>query len=168
MAKRTMTNEERSIRKDERKKVRRKKRAKWTLGTVFVIVLLILALLGGGFLGLNPLQFYPGGEGEYNITRSTSTQTDNADQTDSTSDEMTEEVSEPSMSKREIAVDGAVYFYLDVQYELDGITDVIEGLEKDDRPLKLIDRAANSKAFDDVEKVLKEQGFEYDVIEQYE
>lgn len=164
--KRQMTKDERNIRKDERKKMRKKKRAKWTLGTVLVLALLLLALLGGGFLGLNPLQFYPGGEGEYNVMRSSSSES--TQEATSESETMTEETSEPSMSKREIRVDGEVYYYFDEQYDLTGIEEVIKGLEKDGRPLKLIDKVAGSKAFDDVEKILKEEGFEYDIIEQYE
>lgn len=160
--------DEKRIRKDERRKVRRKKRAKGTLlGTLIILLLFLLFMGGSNYFGVNP--FGGGNDGDGTTTRTSSSQneegeTDEATEAISTS----EEKSDSQMSKQEIIVEGDRYIYLDEEYDISGIEGVIDGLELDGRNLKLIDKVANSKAFDDIEKILQDKGVEYNTQEQYE
>lgn len=157
-------NDEKKIRKDERRKVRRKKRAKGTIYGVIIIILILLLLLGSGYLGLNPLGIHTDGGGEYSLIN-TSDEAETAEET-----KVVRTAKESRSGQLEIIVDEGKYIYQDEIYDFEGIKAIVMDitLEDGDEKFMIIDKYAEIKAFDALQKLLDEQGYEYNIDEQYE
>ena len=151
---------EKSIRKNERKKVKSKRRAKGTLYTMFAALIAFLISIFGGFLGLNPIGIYSDGSGSHSIVRQN-------DEAESVEAEPVALVEEQEGGVIQIIVEEKAYMYDGKSYDLAGITEVISNL-KTNAPIELVDRLAVNLSFEEVEKVLQEEGVEYNIVEDYE
>lgn len=151
---------ETSIRKDERKRVKRKRRAKGTLYTMFAALIAFLLSIFGGFLGLNPIGIYSDGSGSHSIIREN-------EEDKSIEAEPVALVEEEEGGTIRIVVEEKTYLYDGNSYDLEGIRVIINGLETT-KPIELVDKYAVNLTFEDVEKILQEEGIEYNIVEDYE
>ena len=151
---------EKNIRKDERKKVKGKRRAKGTLYTMLGALIAFLISIFGGFFGLNPVGIYSDGSGSHSIIREN--EADKAIEA-----EPVALVEEQVGDSIQIIVDDKVYLYEGNSYDLVGITEIINGLEVTG-PIDLVDKYAVNLSFEELEKVLNEVGIEYNIVEEYE
>lgn len=144
----------REMSKSYSRKQRKKKRAKTSLMTLFAGLLIFLIATFSGFFGLNPLGVFPDGTGSHSLLR------------DKPAVEAPIKMAEEQTSLVIYVVDGD-YLYMDVTYDLEGITKVIEGIESSE-PISLVDKLAQVKAFEDIEEVLNREGVMYNIVEDYE
>lgn len=150
---------EKSIRKDERKKVKGKRRAKGTLYTMFGALIAFLISIFGGFLGLNPVGIYTDGSGSHSIIRE--------NEADKAMEAEPVALVEEEGGTLQIIVEEKSYVYEGNSYDLVGITEIIESLETT-KPIELVDKYAVNLSFEEIEKVLQEEGIEYNIVEEYE
>lgn len=149
--------DEQKIRKDERKKVRKKKRAKGTLLTAIAAFIAYLIMSFNGFFGLGPSE---PGDGNGTSVESTVSEEGASVENGSQSSEVGED--------KRIIVDEAAYRYGDVVYDLEGIKVIVQDMDTQGLRLDIVDKFANSQTFDELESFLKEEGVEYNVVEDYE
>lgn len=167
--KKVMPRDEKRIRKDERKKIRRRKRAKGSLYGLLVAIIAFLIMLGNGNISLNPFGYRSDGSGEFNVVnRRAEQESDDIENSEDIQENASDATKEGSSKSLSIAVDEKSYYHMDTAHDLDGIKELILAMEFGEERLELIDRYANSKTFDDLEMWLKEQSIEYNVVEEYE
>lgn len=155
---RDWARKEKLIHKEARKKYQGRRRAKATLYTMLGALIAFLISIFGGFLGLNPVGFYSDGSGSHSIIQEPSDKGSQSDPID-----RVEEVNESGR----IVVKGDTYIYGSESYDLEGIADLIRGLEVDG-PIDLVDEYAVNKAFEAIEQMLNQEGIDYNIIEVYE
>ena len=157
--KKVTARQENSIRRDERRKVRKKKRARGTLYTMLAGLIAFLLSIFSGFFGLDPVGFYGDGSGSHSIVRR--------------NEEIREEAVEPvEMADEEdgttrIVVEGESYIYNGKTYDLEALVMVLDGMEDTDA-IEVVDKLAAIKAFEDLEQQLLDRGIAYNIIESYE
>jgi len=150
---REMNRSEKSIRKDERKKVRKKRGAKKTLIGTGVVGALLFLLLGSGYVGLNPFGIRSDGSGELGILQNSS--------------KKVEEKGVSQTAHQKIVVEGETCYYEAQSYTVKEMIEIIEKMKVTDELLDLVDKVAVAKAFDEIEKALQAQGIEYKTVEDY-
>ena len=155
-----LNKSEQKIRKDERKRVKGKRRAKGTIYTMFAALLAFLISIFGGFFGLNPVGFYGDGSGSHSIIQSN-------DRQQLENEEPISMAEEKEAGPIQIIVDDKTYVYEGQVYDLAGITEVIQGMETA-RPIELVDKYAVNLTFEEVQKVLAASNMEYNIVEDYE
>lgn len=147
---------EKRIRKDERKRVRRKRGARKSIYGTGILVLLILILLGSGYIGVDPIGFRGDASGEFSLIKKLSK---------NESEETSKRANQAENVK--IIVEDEVCYYNQVTYDLEGIKEQIELMEETDNILDLVDKVAEAKFFAEIEKILQNKGIEYNIIEEY-
>jgi hypothetical protein len=145
---------EQKVRRDERRKISKKRRAKGTLYSLVVLIIALLISIGTGFLGLNPIGIYSDGSGSHSII---SYEEDHSPDLVETGDQT---------GVVRIFAKEDQYIYNDLTYDLDGITEVIEQFEAGST-IDLVDQLAQNLAFEEVEKVLNDAQIEYNIVEDY-
>jgi len=155
---------EKKIRKEERKKIGKRKRAKGTLYTMFGALIAFLISIFSGLFGLDPIGFYGDGSGSHSIIK----QLDNEEGVPEEAVEATT-VGEQATGTESITivVEGDSYLYKDQAYDLEGITLVISELQIDG-PINLVDKSATYKAYDQVKMALTDHGHEYTLLKDLE
>lgn len=153
---------EKGIRKDERKRQSKKRRAKGTLYTMFGALIAFLISIFSGLLGLNPVGIYGDGSGSHSLL-TPSEQVVEAEPV-SMAEEVTKEADSVG-SVPQIIVHETTYIYLDQVYDLEGITEIIDGFASDQH-IELVDRDAISDTYKAVEKVLIDYSIQYDPEEE--
>lgn len=148
------------IRKDERKKIKGKRRAKGTIYTMLGALIAFLISIFSGLFGLNPVGFYGDGSGSHSIIQSKEADSEESEQPIS----MAEENKGGTV---QIIVDDKVYIYEQQTYDLEGITEVIQNLETS-QPIELVDKYAVNLTFEDIQKALVEENIEYNIVEDYD
>ncbi len=149
-----------TIRKDERKKMKGKRRAKATIYTMLGALLAFLLSIFSGLFGLNPVGFYGDGSGSHSIIQSKDAESEESEEAIS----MAEENKDGTI---QIIVDDKYYIYQQETYDLEGIMEVIQNFETN-QPIELVDKYAVNLIFEDIQKVLAESNIEYNVVEDYD
>lgn len=150
------SRKEKEIRKDARRKYKGKRRAKATLYILLGALIAFLISLFSGLLGLNPIGFFSDGSGSHSLIKEQEATVPDK--------EIIKMVDESNVLR--IIVNDDQYIYENVVYDLDGITQVIEGLPTIS-PIELVDQNALNGVFEAVEKVLNERSMEYNITEDY-
>ncbi len=158
MSDKEWNKKEQRIRRDERKKVKKKRRAKGTLYSLGAFIIALLLSIGSGFLGLNPVGIFSDGSGSHSVIK------DNEQEQTEPIKMVDEEV---GMQQVVIIVSDKDYIYLDELYDLEGITEIVNGLNPDE-VIELVDKRAKSLTFDEIEKLLNDSGIEYNIVKQVE
>lgn len=141
--------EEKRIRKDERKKIRRKKRAKITLYIILLLIIILLILIGNGYIGLSPFEFYGDGSSPDKVTYEAPPQ------------------GESEAMSFTVIVEEEDYIFEEKSYDLEGIQLIINEKDQGISTIELVDKFANSKAFDTLITWLDENGLTYNITTDY-